>query len=108
MQFLVIAAAADSLDMATIGDAPSRSNRYRDELSDTGKLIMHAHVAGHRAHVWIFDVADVDELDRVISDDPMSRFFTATPQIYPLTSATRMQERAQRLANGPANSPPTR
>jgi muconolactone delta-isomerase len=94
MQFLVIAKSPDSLDMSAVGDRPLRANRYREELTARGKIVIHAHIAGHRAHMWIFDVESVDELDRVISDDPMSPFISGSPEIYPLISPTRMGERA--------------
>ena len=95
MRFLVIAGSVEPLRLEDVGDAPLRSNRYRDELSASGKLVLHAHVAGHRAHVWVFDVDSVDELDQVMADDPMSPFFSGSPQILPLVSSARMAARAQ-------------
>lgn len=95
MQFLVIAGSVEPLDLSSVGDAPLRSNRYRETLLQDGKLVMHSHIAGHRAHMWIFDVSGIDELDRVMADDPMSPYFSGSPQIYPLTSLERMAERAQ-------------
>lgn len=95
MQFLVIAGSVEPLDLAAVGDAPVRSNRYREQLVQDGMLVMHSHIAGHRAHMWIFEVSGVDDLDRVMANDPMSPFFSGSPQIYPLTSLERMAERAQ-------------
>jgi muconolactone delta-isomerase len=95
VRFLVIAGSVEPLRLEDVGDAPLRSNRYRDELTASGKLVLHAHVAGHRAHVWVFDVDSVDELDQVMADDPMSPFFSGSPQILPLVSASRMAARAQ-------------
>lgn len=94
MQFLVIAASVEPIDLSAVGDKPLQANRYREELIAAGKIVTHAHVAGHRAHVWIYDVDSVDELDRVMNDDPMSPFTSGSPQIYPLTSPDRMAERA--------------
>lgn len=95
MQFLVIAGSVEPLDIASFGDAPARSNRYRDELVEAGKIVTHAHVAGHRAHMWVFDVESVDELDEVMANDPMSMAFTGSPTIYPLVSIERMAARAK-------------
>ena len=94
MRFLVIAGSVEPLRLEDVGDRPLRSNRYRDELTASGKLVLHSHIAGHRAHMWIFDVDSVDELDRVMADDPMSPFFSQSPQILLLTSPERMGERA--------------
>jgi muconolactone delta-isomerase len=94
MQFLVIARSPDSLDLSALGDRPLLANRYREELVAEGKIVLHAHIAGHRAHMWIYDVDSVDELDQVISDDPMSPFIGGSPEIHPLVSPARMAERA--------------
>jgi muconolactone delta-isomerase len=93
MRFLVIAGSVEPLDITRVGDAPIRSNRYREELIAAGKIVTHAHIAGHRAHMWIFEVESVDELDEVMSRDPMGPFISGSPQIYPLTSAERMRQR---------------
>jgi muconolactone delta-isomerase len=95
MRFLVIAGSVEPLDLSAVGDAPIRSNKYREELTRAGKLVLHSHIAGHRAHMWIFDVSGVDELDRVIAEDPMSGFISGSPTIYALTSPERMAERAR-------------
>jgi len=95
MRFLVIAGSVEPLDLSAVGDAPVRSNRYRDRLTEEGKLVLHSHIAGHRAHMWIFDVSGVDELDQVLAEDPMSGFFSGSPTIYALTSPERMAERAR-------------
>lgn len=94
MRFLVIAGSVEPLRLEDVGDAPLRANRYREELTAAGKLVLHGHVAGHRVHAWIFDVDSVDELDRVMANDPMSAFFSGSPQILPLVSEERMAERA--------------
>jgi muconolactone delta-isomerase len=83
--------------MSRLGDAPIRSNRYRAELVEQGTIVLHSHIAGHRAHMWIFDVESVDALDEVMSKDPMSPFFSGSPTIYPLTSYERMKQREQLL-----------
>jgi hypothetical protein len=98
VQFLVIAGSVEPLDLSTVGDAPQRANEYRARLVEEGKIVTHSHIAGHRAHMWIFEVSGVDELDRIINDDPMSRFISGSPQILPLTSPERMRERAERAA----------
>jgi len=94
MQFLVIANSAENLDFSALGDAPIRANRYREELMASGKIVLHSHIAGHRSHMWIYDVDGVDELDRVIAEDPMSMAIEGAPAIYPLTSYERMAARA--------------
>lgn len=94
MLFLVIAGSVEPLDLDALGDAPARSNRYRGELMEAGKIVTHAHIAGHRAHMWIFDVDSVDELDEVMANDPMSIAFSGRPEIYPLVSVERMAARA--------------
>ena len=98
MRFLVIAGAVEPIDMARVGDAPLRSNKYRADLLARGKIASHAHIAGNRAHMWIFDVDSVDELDSIISEDPMSAHFSGRPEIYPLTSYERMKEREEAVA----------
>jgi muconolactone delta-isomerase len=97
VRFLVIAGSVEPLRLEDVGDAPLRANRYRDDLTASGKLVLHAHVAGHRVHMWVFDVDSVDELDQVMADDPMSRFFSGSPQILPLVSSERMAARGRAL-----------
>jgi muconolactone delta-isomerase len=93
MQFLVIVGAAEPIDLSKLEDRPERANRYRDELVARGTIVHHAHIAGHRAHMWIFEVDGVDELDRVIAEDPMAPFMSGSPQVIPLVSPDRMRER---------------
>jgi muconolactone delta-isomerase len=93
VRFLVIAGSVEPFDMSKVGDAPLRSNRYRADLLARGKIESHAHIAGNRAHMWIFDVDSVDELDEIMANDPMSAFFAGRPEIYPLTSYERMADR---------------
>lgn len=100
VQFLVIAGSVEPLDPAAVGDAPIRANSYRERLGAEGKLVLHSHIAGHRAHMWIYDVTGVDELDRVVAEDPMSPFISGTPTIYALTSPDRMAERASAHPGG--------
>jgi muconolactone delta-isomerase len=95
MRFLVIAGSVEPLDMNAVGDAPLHANRYRERLIAEGKIILHSHIAGHRAHMWIYDVSGIDELDQVIANDPMGRFISGSPTIYALTSPERMAERAK-------------
>jgi hypothetical protein len=102
MQFLVIAGSVEPIDMSKVGDAPLRANNYRAELMEAGRIVLHSHIAGHRAHMWIYDVAGVDELDAVMNDDPMSAFISGSPTIYPLTSLARMAERARPLERAAA------
>jgi muconolactone delta-isomerase len=97
MQFLVIAGAAEPIDPAKLGDRPERANRYRDELVANGSIVHHAHIAGHRAHMWIFEVDGVDALDRVMAEDPMAPFMSGSPQIIPLVSPARMREREEAM-----------
>lgn len=95
MQFLVIAGAQEPLDLSAAGDAPQRANRYRERLVDDGTIVLHAHIAGKRAHMWIYDVDGVDGLDRAMAGDPMAPFMSGDPQIVPLVSLERMREREQ-------------
>jgi muconolactone delta-isomerase len=94
MRFLVIAGALEPLDLSTVGDAPARANDYRAGLVADGRIVEHAHVAGQRAHMWLYEVDGVDELDRVMAGDPMAPFTSGTPQIVALASPERMAERA--------------
>lgn len=96
MQFLVIAGAQEPLDADAVGDAPERADRYREQLVADQTIVLHAHIAGHRAHMWIYDVDGVDGLDRSMAGDPMAPFMSGTPQIVPLVSPERMRERAVR------------
>ena len=98
MKFLVIANAVEPIDMTSVGDAPIKSNQYRADLLAAGKIELHAHIAGHRAHMWIFDVESIDDLDATMSGDPMSPYFSGSPAIYPLTSYERMREREEAVA----------
>jgi muconolactone delta-isomerase len=100
MQFLVIAGSVEPLDLAHVGDAPIRSDRYREELIARGKIVTHAHIAGHRAHMWIFEVESTDELDDIMTRDPMSPYTSGSPQIYPLTSSERMRQREALFEKG--------
>jgi muconolactone delta-isomerase len=95
MQFLVIAGAQEPLEQSALGDAPQRANRYREHLVEGGTIVLHAHVAGKRAHMWIYDVDGVDGLDRAMAGDPMAPFMSGDPQIVPLVSPERMREREQ-------------
>ncbi len=102
MRFLVIAGSIEPLDLSQVGDAPRRANAYRATLVQQGKIVLHSHVAGHRSHMWIYEVDGVDELDRLIAEDPMSPYTSGSPQILPLTSPERMAERAARGGHGPS------
>jgi|GEM_PF-3589307 len=93
MQFLVIAGAQEPLDLDAVGDAPERANRYRERLAQDGTIVLHAHVAGKRGHLWIYDVDGADGLDRAMAGDPMAPFMSGDPQIVALTSPERMRER---------------
>ena len=95
MQFLVIAGAQEPLDVGAVGDAPQRANRYREQLVKDGTIVLHAHIAGKRAHLWVYDVDGVDGLDRAMAGDPMAPFMSGDPQIVPLVSPERMREREQ-------------
>ena len=96
-RFLVIAYGISNLDMAALEDAPVQANRYREQLLAEGKISVHAHIAGQRGHLWIYHVDSVDELDRVIANDPMSSSSQGDPLILPLCSYERMHEREQEM-----------
>jgi len=92
-RFLVIAYRIPGVDPGAIGDAPSRAVRYREELMRKGKLSLHGHIAGQQGHVWIYHVDSVDELDEVMSADPMSGFYQNNPVIHAFCSYERMHDR---------------
>lgn len=96
-RFLVVAYGVPNLDIAALGDAPVLANRYRERLFAEGKISVHAHIAGHHGHLWIYHVDSVDELDRVIANDPMSSSIQGDPLILPLCSYQRMHEREQEM-----------
>jgi muconolactone delta-isomerase len=96
-RYLVIAYGKENVSMDAVGDAPARANRYREDLIRQGKISMHAHIAGQRGHVWIYHVTSADELDRVISTDPMAGFSQGDPMILPLCSYERMHEREEQF-----------
>jgi muconolactone delta-isomerase len=97
MRFVVISYGVEPLDFAVVGDAAPRAHRYRDRLLEEGKLIEHAHLAGQRGHAWIFEADSVDGLDRIVADDPMTRFCQNDPVVLPLASYSRMAERERDL-----------
>ena len=66
---------------------------YREELMRKGKLSLHGHIAGQQGHVWIYHVDSVDELDEVMSADPMSGFYQNNPVIHAFCSYERMHDR---------------
>lgn len=93
MRFLVVMKGLDYPDRAKMGDAPIRANRYREKLVDAGKIVLHSHVVGHRAHMFIYDVETVDELDQLIAEDPTFPYLENSPQILALASPERMRQR---------------
>ena len=96
MRFLVIAKGLDYPDRAKMADAPIRANRYRERLVEEGQIVVHAHIVGHRAHMWIYDVTSVDELDRLMAEDPIFPYLENSPEILPLASLERMKEREEK------------
>ncbi len=99
-RFLVIAYRIPGIAAATVGDAPSRAVRYREELMRKGKLSLHGHIAGQQGHVWIYHVDSVDELDEVMSADPMSGFYQNNPVIRAFCSYERMHDRERQFFPG--------
>lgn len=93
MLFVVIAYGVENIDFEKVGDAAVRSHRYRDELIKQGKIVTHGHIAGQKGHLWVYDVNGVDELDKVVSDDPMYPWIQNDPTIYMLISSERAHER---------------
>jgi muconolactone delta-isomerase len=96
-RFLVIAYRIPGIAANVIGDAPSRAFRYREELMRKGKLSLHGHIAGQQGHVWIYHVDSVDELDEVMSADPMSGFYQNNPIIHAFCSYERMHDRERQF-----------
>lgn len=93
MRFLVIAYGHGLISREQLGDSPVRANRYREEMMRQGKISLHAHIAGKRGHMWVYHVSSVDELDKVMSDDPMAVAHQGNPLILPLCSYRRMDDR---------------
>ena len=98
MLFVVIAYGSPNLDLGKVGDAPERSHRYREKLVREGKIVVHGHIAGQKGHLWVYDVDGVDELDRVVAEDPMYPWLQNNPTIHMLISEQRAHEREQTAA----------
>jgi muconolactone delta-isomerase len=96
-RFLVIAYRIPGIAKDVIGDAPSRAVRYREQLMRAGKLSLHGHIAGQQGHVWVYHVDSVDELDEVMSADPMSGFYQNNPVIHAFCSYERMHDRERQF-----------
>jgi muconolactone delta-isomerase len=96
-RFLVIAYRIPGVGADVIGDAPSRAVRYREQLMREGRLSLHGHIAGQQGHVWIYHVDSVDELDEVMSADPMSGFYQNDPVIHAFCSYERMHDRERQF-----------
>ena len=86
-----LARAAMSLDTFET----NRILRDTSILVEDGTIVLHAHVAGKRAHLWVYDVDGIDGLDRAMAGDPMAPFMSGDPQIVALVSLERMREREQ-------------
>jgi len=98
MLFVVIAYGSPTLDLGKVGDAPERSHRYREKLVREGKIVVHGHIAGQKGHLWVYDVGGVDELDRVVAEDPMYPWLQNDPKIFMLISEERARERERTAA----------
>ena len=98
MLFVVIAYGSPNLDLGKVGDAPERSHRYREKLVREGKIVVHGHIAGQKGHLWVYDVGGVDELDRVVAEDPMYPWLQNNPTIHMLISEERAHERERTAA----------
>lgn len=94
MLFVVIAHGVQNLDFAneTVADAAVRSHRYREKLVAEGKIIVHGHIVGHKGHLWVYDVDGLDDLDRIITADPMYPWIQHDPTIYMVISEERAHE----------------
>lgn len=97
MLFVVIAYGVENIDFEKVGDAAVRSHRYRDKLVEEGKIVVHGHIASQKGHLWVYDVDGVDELDRVVSNDPMYPWIQNDPTVYMLISEQRAHEREQEI-----------
>ena len=93
MLFVVISYGSPTFEPGKAGDAPFRSHRYRERLMKEGKIVVHGHIAGQKGHLWVYDVSGIDELDRVVAEDPMYPWIQNDPKIYPLISEERAHER---------------
>lgn len=97
MLFVVIAYGVENIDFEKVGDAAVRSHRYRERLVEEGTIVVHGHMAGQKGHLWVYDVDGVDELDRVVSNDPMYPWIQNDPTIHMLISEDRAHEREQQI-----------
>ena len=59
---------------------------YAGKLTEQGKLEKRYHIVGSHGGAWIYDVADNDELDRLLAISPVYNFSQYT--IYPLAEMT--------------------
>ena len=107
MLFVVIAYGSPNLDLAKAGDAPERSHRYREKLVRDGKIVVHGHIAGQKGHLWVYNVDGVDELDRVVAEDPMYPWLQNDPTIYMLISEERAHERERTASPRSPGAPGT-
>lgn len=97
MLFVVIGYGVDNIDFEKVGDAAVRSHRYREQLIEDGKIVVHGHMAAQKGHLWVYDVDGIDELDRVVSNDPMYPWIQKDPTVHMLISEQRAHEREQQI-----------
>jgi hypothetical protein len=97
MVYVVIAYGNNRLDNSNVTDDAVRSHRYREELIKKGKIITHGHIAGQKGHLWVYEADSPDELDRLVSDDPMYPYLQNDPQIIMLISEERAHEREAKM-----------
>ena len=94
MLFVVIAHGVQNIDFndEAVAQAAVGSHRYREKLVEEGKIVVHGHIVGHKGHLWVYDVDGVDELDRIITSDPMYPWMQNDPTMYMLISEERAHE----------------
>ncbi len=100
MLYVVIAYGNAKLDNTNATDDAVKSHRYREELVKKGKIVVHGHIAGQKGHLWVYNVDSPDELDRLVSNDPMYPYLQNDPQIYMLISEERAHEREAKMLAG--------
>lgn len=97
MIYVVIAYGNTKLDNSNAADDAVKSHRYREELVKSGKIVAHGHIAGQKGHLWVYNAENSDELDRLVSNDPMYPYLQNDPQVIGLISEERAHEREAKM-----------
>jgi len=99
MVYVVISYGNAKLDNSNAAQDAVNSHRYREELVKAGKIITHGHIAGQKGHLWVYNAENSDDLDRLVSNDPMYPYLQNDPQIFMLISEERAHEREAKMVS---------